>query len=161
MSNLLIIPLKCVYQHPQVSEQHESNHIFYTYPCVVFVCISLLQWNLLISIQYIWFIIRDRNMRCELWIISLWIVYRHPQVSEQHESNNIVVFISTGGGSMYFIATMNLIDITTIVLVTHFRMKPGMWPMDHVIDFFISPYAYVWTPWIHPHFFLLIHGWLE
>ena len=47
-------------------------------------------------------------------------VYYHPQVSEQHESIHIVVFVSMGGWMMHFIAPMERIDITIIAWVFHF-----------------------------------------
>ena len=50
-------------------------------------------------------------------------VYHHFDVTGQHEYINIVVSISIDGWSMHLVAPMDLIDIATKDLVTHFRLK--------------------------------------
>ena len=66
--------------------------------------------------------------------MSLRSVYHHTHLSEQHESMHIVVSITMGDKIMYFNAPMNLIDIATIVFVTHFRLTSEARPVDNSIE---------------------------
>ena len=47
------------------------------------------------------------------------------------------------GWSMHLFASMEIIDIATIALVNHFRLKPESRDVDNVIEECLSPHSFV------------------
>ena len=73
-------------------------------------------------------------------------VYYHFLVSEHHEPIHIVVSISMGGWSMYFIAHMEFVDIATKALATllDWQLRRNLWIMP-----LRSVYHHLQVSWQH------------